>query len=120
MNRVLLVSMIVATIPFLIYSGMRRRLRHALSVTATVYLVVYGLRALTGVWFFSEEMHDTIGLIAFIVLVAGVLYTVIRYYGDRAVQRKLADRTKQPDAHRSLIHNLLRSRKNRRDARSRE
>ncbi len=111
MFRVLLVGMIAATIPFLIYSGMRRRLAYALSLTATVYLVVMGLRVLTGFWFFHEELQNTVGAIAVIGLVAASVYMALRYYGDRAVRRKLAERRHAPDAHRSLIDTLRRTKR---------
>ena len=109
MFRVLLFGLLVATVPFLIYSGMRRQLAYALSVTATIYLIVIGLRVLTGFWFFREELQNTIGAISLIVLIAAAAYMAMRYYGERAVRRKLSDRAKAPDAHRSLIDNLRRS-----------
>jgi 4-hydroxybenzoate polyprenyltransferase len=112
MFRVLLLGMIAATIPFLVYSGMRHRLKFAVSLTATAYLVLYGLRLLSGFWFFREELENTIGIIVVICFVAIAAYTVFRYYGDRAVRRKLAERAAAPDAHRSVIDNLWRSFRN--------
>ena len=109
MFRVLLLGMLVATIPFLIYSGMRRRLAYAISVTATIYLIVIGLRVLTGFWWFREELQNTIGAIGIIVLIASAVYMAMRHYGERAVRRKLAERRQAPDAHRSLIDNVRRS-----------
>ncbi|MYD93705.1 MAG: hypothetical protein F4Y02_08440 [Chloroflexi bacterium] len=109
MFRVLLLGMLVATIPFLIYSGMRRRLAYAISVTATIYLIVIGLRVLTGFWWFREELQNTIGAIGVIVLVASAVYMAMRHYGERTVRRKLAEREQSPDAHRSLIDNLRRT-----------
>ncbi len=112
MFRVLILGMLVATVPFLIYSGMRRRLAYALSVTATIYLIVIGLRVLTGFWFFREELQNTIGVIGIIILIAAAAYMGMRHYGERAVRRKLADRARAPDAHRSLIDILRRSHRN--------
>jgi hypothetical protein len=112
MFRVLLFGMIVVTIPFLVYSGMRHRLKFAVSLTATAYLVLYGLRFLTGFWFFRQELQNTIGIIVAICFVAISAYTVFRYYGNRAVRRKLSERAAAPDAHRSLIDNLWRSFRN--------
>ena len=109
MFRVLLLGMLVATVPFLIYSGMRRRLAYAISVTATIYLIVIGLRVLTGFWWFREELQNTIGAIWITVLVASAVYMAMRHYGERAVRRKLAERKQAPDAHRSLIDNLRRT-----------
>ena len=112
MFRVLFLGMIVATIPFLVYSGMRHRLKFAVSLTATAYLVLYGLRLLSGFWFFREELENTIGIIVVICFVSIAAYTIFRYYGDRAVRRKLAERAAAPDAHRSVIDNLWRSFRN--------
>jgi len=101
--------MIVATVPFLIVSGFRRRLAYAVSLTATIYLIVIGVRVFTGVFFFTETLRDTIGLIAVIAFGAVVLYTVVRFYAGRVIERKLRDRRLRPDAHRSLIDSVRRS-----------
>ncbi len=109
MLRWLLIVAIVATIPFLIYSGLRHRLAYALSATVTVYLVLIGLRFLTGFVFFTEELQNTIGVIAVISFVAITGYVVLRYYADRVVQRKLRERRDRPEAHRSLLDNVRRT-----------
>ena len=108
MLRWLLIVALVATIPFLLHSALRRRLKYALSVTVTIYLVLIVLRVLTGFAFFREEFENTIGVIAIVVFVALVGYAGLRYYAERLVERKLQDRRQRPEAHRSVIDNLRR------------
>ena len=109
MFRLLLIVAIIATIPFLIYSGMRRRLLSAISATATVYLVLIGISYLARIPFFTQQLQDTIGAIVIVTFVAVAGYTVVRFYADRAGERKLRDRRKHPEAHRSLLDNLRRT-----------
>ena len=109
MLRWLLIIALVATIPFLIHSGLRHRLRYALSLTATIYLVLIVLRVLTGFDLFWEEFENTIGVIAIVVFVALVGYALLRYYAERRVQRKLRQRQDHSEAHRSLIDILRRT-----------
>ncbi len=109
MFRTLLIMMVVAAIPFLIYSGLRRRLGYALSVTATVFLIVIVIRVLSGPFLFRAELENTIGAIGLIVLAAVAAYAVLRYYGDKIVQRKLQERRRRPEAHRSVLDNVRRT-----------
>ena len=109
MIRWMLIVAIVATIPFLIYSGLRHRLAYALSATVTLYLILIGVRFLTGFVFFTEELQNTIGVIVVLSFVAITVYMVLRYYADRVVQRKLRERRERPETHRSLLDNVRRS-----------
>ena len=77
MFRLLLIVAIIATIPFLIYSGMRRRLLSAISATATVYLVLIGISYLARIPFFTQQLQDTIGAIVIVTFVAVAGYTVL-------------------------------------------
>ena len=108
MFRTLLIMMVVAAIPFLIYSGFRRQFGYALSVTATVFLIVIGIRVISGPFLFRTELENTIGAIGLTAIVAVAAYTVLRYYSGRVVERKLEERRQHPEAHRSLLENVRR------------
>ena len=109
MFRLLLIVAIIATIPFLIYSGLRHRLAYAISTTATIYLVLLGISYLARIPFFTQQLQDTIGVIAIVTFVSVAGYSIMRFYADRAVERKLRDRREHPEAHRSLLDNLRRT-----------
>ncbi len=109
MFRTLLIIAIVATVPLLVYSGLRRRFAYAISVTMTVYLILIGLRYVHGLIFFREELVNVLGIVAVVTLIGAAGYAAVRYYSDRAVARKLAERRQRPEAHRTLVDTLRRN-----------
>ena len=109
MFRTLLIIAIITTVPLLVYSGLRQRFTYAISVTMTVYLILIGLRYLHGLIFFREELGNVIGIVAVVTLIGVAGFMTVRYYSDRAVARKLAERRRRPDAHRTLVDTLRRN-----------
>ena len=109
MFRTLVIIAIVTTVPLLIYGGLRRRLAYTISVTLTVYLILIGVRYLHGFIFFREELSNVIGVVAVIALIGVAGYAAVRYYSDRAVARKLEERRRRPEAHRTLVDKMRRN-----------
>ena len=108
MFRTLLIIAIITTVPLLIYGGLRRRLAYTISVTVTVYLILIGVRYLHGFVFFREELSNVIGVVAVMALIGVAGYAAVRYYSDRAVARKLEERRRRPEAHRTVVDNVRR------------
>ena len=108
MFRTFLIIAAIVAVPLLIRGALRRQLAVTISVTATVFLILIGLRIVLGFFFFQEELSNVWAVVAVLALIGVAGYAAVRYYSDRAVARKLEERRRRPEAHRTLVDNVRR------------